>query len=111
MAPFAPPTTPIEAIAPGVLYDRTATAKTAAKLRADFLALSPSRQRETIAYVQRLLADEHAAIARQRRTVPSPLARIAFRVYGIVVEWVPRQLQEDPMPDRRAAFETFEVDQ
>lgn len=73
---------------------------TAAQMRADFLAYSPARQRETIAYVQRLLAEERDAFARQRRRAPSPLARIAFRVYGVHVDWIPPHIQEDPMPAR-----------
>lgn len=52
--------------------------ETARQLRKEFLALSPRAQQEHVEHVLRILADSD-----QRRTHPSPLARVAHYAYSL----------------------------
>jgi hypothetical protein len=72
---------------------RQSLALTVRRMRAEFETMQAWRKREIVAYVTRLLDEEHRDIERQRRRVPSPLACIAGPVYGIEVTWLPAQYQ------------------
>lgn len=63
--------------------------QTVQRMRAEFEAMPPKKQIETVELVERCLADERRDIQLQRRRAPSPLAYLAVEVYGIAVEWVP----------------------
>jgi hypothetical protein len=60
---------------------------TAQRMRDEFAGMPPAKQRETLELVERCLDDERRDIQAQRRRAPSPLARLAFYVYGIAVPW------------------------
>jgi hypothetical protein len=62
---------------------------TVQRMRGDFAALAPAQQTEVRNRVRRLLAAEQA----ERRRRPSQLALVAYRVYGIWVDWLPRDAQ------------------
>src|SRR5262245_4841761 len=59
--------------------------------RAEFEQLPPAKQQEAIERVRRVLNEEKA----EQRRKPSPLALMAWRVYGVWVDWLPANLQED----------------
>lgn len=64
--------------------------------REDFLAQPERVRAETVARVELILESERALwLGRPegRRGTPSQLARTAFRVYGIWLEWLPAQYQ------------------
>lgn len=67
--------------------------------RAEFLAMPDRVQRDTLAHVSQLLERERRQRERQQRRDASPLARMAFRVYGIWVPWLSAAQQLDDTTD------------
>lgn len=65
----------------------------ARELRSAFERLPPREQADTLARVQLILAETD-----QRRLRPSPLARMAEYVYGLVLDWVPPDYRIWPGP-------------
>jgi hypothetical protein len=73
-----------------------------AHLKTEFDAMPDRVQRATVEHVQRLLDREQQQHARNIRRDPSPLARMAFRVYGIPVPWLTAaQQSSDPLEQEK----------